>query len=79
MLRIYIGNNFDPQQVVVDENKSIKEIYNENNIAIPSGAIVTAGSRRLGDSELNKPLNELGNISENELITFSQKLNGAHK
>ena len=79
MVRIYIRNNFDPEAVVVDENKSIKEIYADNGIAIPSGAIVTMGNRRLGDGELNKPLKELGSINENELITFTQKLNGALK
>jgi hypothetical protein len=78
MIKIYIGNNFDPQQVVVDESKSIRQIYNENSIAIPSGSIVTMGSRRLGDKELDKPLSQLGTINEDELITFTQKLNGAN-
>ena len=77
MIRIYIGNNFDPKQVVVDEAKSVKEIYAENGMTIPSGSVVTMGSRRLGDKELTKPLSSLGTINEDELITFSQKLNGA--
>lgn len=77
MKKIYIGNAFEPQEVIVSEEKSVKEIYAENGIAIPSGSIVTLGSRKLGDNELNTPLKDLGNVQEGALVTFSQKLNGA--
>jgi hypothetical protein len=76
MLKVYIGNSFEPQEVIVSSESTVTEIYEENGIVIPTGSIVTVGSRRLGDSELDKPLRELG-VAEGAIITFSQKLNGA--
>jgi hypothetical protein len=76
MLKIYVGNSFEPQEVIVSENKTVNEVFEENSIYVPAGSIVTLGSRRLGDNELNKTLSELG-VSDNSAITYSQKLNGA--
>lgn len=77
MIKIYVGAAFNPVEVIVDPSKSVNQIFKEAGVAIPAGSIVTWNTRRLGDSELNAPLNTIGELEEDDAIIFSQKLNGA--
>lgn len=77
MVRIHVGAAFNPVEVIVDPSKSVNQIFRENGVTIPAGSIVTWNTRRLGDSELEAPLNTLGSLEEDDAIIFSQKLNGA--
>lgn len=77
MVKIYVGAAFNPVEVIVDPSKSVNQVFKEAGVAIPAGSIVTWNTRRLGDNELDKPLNTLGELAEDDAIIFSQKLNGA--
>lgn len=77
MIKIYVGAAFNPVEVIVDPSKSVNQIFKEAGVTIPAGSIVTWNTRRLGDSELNAPLNTIGTLEEDDAIIFSQKLNGA--
>lgn len=76
MFEIYIGNAFEPVKVIAAPTTTVRQLYSENNIPISSSAIVTHGSTRLGDNELDKTLAELG-VQNGALLTYTQKLNGA--
>jgi hypothetical protein len=78
MIEVYIGNAFEPRKVITSPEKTVRQLYQENNIPISSSAIVTHGSTRLGDKELDRTLSELG-VQTGALLTFTQKLNGARK
>jgi hypothetical protein len=76
MLKVYIGNAFEPIAVITSSEKTVRQLYEENNIPIAASSVVTHGSSRLGDNELDKTLAEL-NVKDGALLTFTQKLNGA--
>lgn len=77
MIEVYIGNAFEPKKVITVSSVSLKQLYEENHIAVPAGSVVTLGVRRLSDEEFdNSTLAQLG-VRSGDLITFTQKLNGA--
>ena len=76
MLEIYIGDAFDPQRVIVRPTATVRQVYEENHKTIGRDAVVTHKNARLGDNELDKTLADLG-IEDGDLITVTQKLNGA--
>lgn len=75
MLTLYIGAAFDPKEVITSPDKTVREIFKENQINLPYGAIVTHNSARLGDNELDKTLAELG-VRDEDLITINDKMTG---
>lgn len=76
MLEIYIGPAFDPQRVIVNSNKTVREVFAENHIPLNPADTIVLNSSRLGDRELDATLADLGVVS-GDLITSTQKLNGA--
>lgn len=76
MIEIYIGPAFDPQRVIVNSNKTVREVFNENHVPLNPADTIVLNSSRLGDRELDSTLAELGVVS-GDLITSTQKLNGA--
>lgn len=72
MIRLYIGSAYDPTEIIADEEKSVKELYAENNITLAPNAMVTLNSRRLGDAELTKPIKEL-DVKSEDVITITEK------
>lgn len=77
MLELFIGSAYSPKQVSsVNPNKTVKEVFEENGIALPYGAIVCKGSVRLGDADLNKTLHQLG-VTSGDYLTISEKYAGA--
>ena len=76
MLKLYIGSAYEPKEVVAEEDQTVKEIYAENGVALPQNSLVTLNSRKLGDAELNKPISELGVVSE-DAITITEKYSSA--
>ena len=78
MAKLYIGSAYDPTTVITSENKTVREVYEENDINIPNAAMVTLNSRRLGDAELDKTIEELG-VVDNDSITITEKYSSANK
>jgi SOS response regulatory protein OraA/RecX len=76
MIKFYIGSAYDPTQVIVSEDKTIRQAYQENDVALPNNAMVTLNSRKLSTSELDKTLTEL-EIKENDVITITEKYQSA--
>ena len=76
MIKFYIGSAYDPTQVIVSEDKTIRQAYQENDVALPSNAMVTLNSRKLSTSELDKTLAEL-KVKENDVITITEKYQSA--
>lgn len=76
MIKFYIGSAYDPTQVIVSEDKTIRQVYQENDVALPNNAMVTLNSRKLSTSELDKTLAEL-QVKENDVITITEKYQSA--
>lgn len=76
MLKIYIGSGYDPQEVVVPSNMTVSEVFKENGVYVPTGAVVSFNSRRLGDNELNLTLEAL-KVKDEDAITITEKQNSA--
>lgn len=76
MIKFYIGSAYDPTQVIVSEDKTIRQAYQENDVALPNNAMVTLNSRKLSNSELDKTLAEL-QVKENDVITITEKYQSA--
>ena len=41
MVKLYIGSAYDPTTVITSENKTVREVYEENDIYIPNAEMVT--------------------------------------
>lgn len=76
MIKFYIGSAYDPTQVIVSEDKTIRQAYQENDVALPNNAMVTLNSRKLSNNELDKTLAEL-QVKENDVITITEKYQSA--
>lgn len=76
MLKIYIGSGYDPKEVLVSPSNTVRSIFRENGIVIPTGAVVSFNARRLGDAELDSTLNQLG-VANEDAITITEKQNSA--
>lgn len=77
MLELYIGSAYSPKSVSsVNPNKTVRQVFEENGVSIPFGAIVSKGSVRLGDADLDKSLYELG-VTSGDYLTISEKYAGA--
>lgn len=72
MIKLYIGSAYDPIEVTAEKTQSVREIYAENNVNLPTNAMVTLNSRKLGDAELEKPISEL-NVTDSDTITITEK------
>lgn len=76
MITFYIGSAYSPKEVAAPEDSTVKEVYSNNNISITNETILTLNSRRLGDAELDKTLEELG-VSEGDQLTITEKYRSA--
>lgn len=76
MKKIYIGSAYNPKEVTVEEDQTIREVYAENNVNMPTNALVTLNSRKLNANELDKPISELG-VQNEDAITITEKYNSA--
>ena len=76
MVKINIGTSFDPKEVIVSEDKTLRKLFSEVNVSITNQTTVTMNGARLGDLDLDKTLKQL-NVQEGALITANEKLVGA--
>ena len=74
MLKINIGTSFDPEEIIVDENITLKDAFRKVNTPITNSTIVTVNARRV--TNLDATLAEL-NIQDGDLITANEKQDGA--
>ena len=76
MFELFIGSAYAPKTVSgVNPNKTIRQVFAENGITIPHGAILMKDSVRLGDADLDKSLVALG-VTSGEYLTISEKYSG---
>lgn len=74
--KLWIGSAYNPKQVIAEDTKSIRQLYEENDVNLPAAAMVTLNSRRLGDAELTAPISTL-NLTSGDSITITEKYGGA--
>lgn len=76
MFEIYVGSSFDPKKVITSKNVTLREVLDNNEVIVPANAILMHGTKRLGDNDYDRTLEELG-VTDGSVITYSEKLNGA--
>lgn len=76
MIKINIGSDFDPKEVIVDENKTVRAVYAESGLSLTESSIVCHNTVRLGARDVDATLVSLG-VTSGDLLTMSQKLNSA--
>ena len=77
MIKVTLGNNVDRKSVIVDENKTLKSVLEENSIDYSRGAMHLDGAS-LGAGELNKTFAELGVTEKCYLLNIAKMDNAAN-
>ena len=67
MVKVTISSNTSRKEVVVDNSKLVKEIFNENNIPLTNCTISLDGAP-LSASEMNTSLADLGITTDAYLV-----------
>lgn len=77
MIKVTLGNNVDRKSIIVDENKTLKSVLEENGIDYSRGAMHLDGAS-LGAGELNKTFAELGVTEKCYLLNIAKMDNAAN-
>lgn len=74
MLNVTIGNNVDRKRIIVDENKTIREVLEENDIDYSRGATMLDGAT-LRAGELDSTFADMGITTRCSLFNVAKTNN----
>ncbi len=76
MIRIFIGSAVDPKEVLADPNAKLKDVFQTEDVRIPTNATMMHNTKKLGDEDLNRTLTELS-VEQDDTISLIEKQNGS--
>lgn len=71
MIKVTLGNNIDRKSVIVDENKTLKAVLEDNGVDYSRGTMHLDGAS-LGAGELNKTFAQLGITDKCYLLSVTK-------
>lgn len=75
MVKVTLGSNTERKQVIVSEDKTVKEIFQENDMDYTTGALMLDGVP-VTAAQINMSLKDL-NVSESCFLIVTVKSDGA--
>lgn len=71
MIKVTLGNNIDRKSVIVDENKTLKAVLEDNGVDYSRGTMHLDGAS-LNAGELNKTFAQLGITDKCYLLSVTK-------